>query len=195
GEDRLPAATELINDPITGDRSAELSRVAQAAIRTANFDQLPAEINYDIHAVLMDEAEAQYGRLLRTIADPENRPLAFHCSHGVHRTGTASAILLSALGVPWETVREDYVLTNEVRADYTEESLMKLRAMAAKAKGIAPEAVDMTNVEAFYLLEGAYIDAALAKAEEKYGSMDGYLTEGLGLSEAEITSLRASLLE
>ncbi len=195
GEDRLPAGVELVNDPITGERSAELSLVAQSAISTANFDALPAEINYDIHAILMEDAMVQYARLLRTIADPEARPIAFHCSHGVHRTGTASAILLSALGVPWETVREDYVLTNEVRADTTAASLAKLRDMAAAAQGIAPEAVDMTNVEAFYVLEGAYIDAALETAEAKYGSMDGYIREGLGLSEAEIDALKSALLE
>lgn len=64
-------------DPITGERSAELSLVAQNAIKTANFDVLPAEINLEIHAILMDEAKEQYARLLRTLADPEKRPAAF----------------------------------------------------------------------------------------------------------------------
>ena len=154
GPDRLPPGVELIHDPITGERSAELSLVAQSAISSGDFEQLPAEINFDIHAILMEEAQAQYAELLRTLADPEKRPIAFHCSHGVHRTGTAAAILLSALGVPWETVREDYVLTNEVRQETTEETLVQLRQMAATANNIAPEDVDMTNVEAFYVLEG-----------------------------------------
>ncbi len=195
GADRLPAGVELIHDPITGERSAALSLVAQSAISSGNFDQLPAEINLEIHAILMEEAQDQYARLLRTLADPAKRPVAFHCSHGVHRTGTASAILLSALGVPWETVREDYVLTNEVRSEVTEESLAKLRQLAATANDVAPEDVDMTNVEAFYLLEGAYIDAALNVAIDQFGSMDAYIREGLGLSEAEIMALRSALLE
>ncbi len=96
GQDRLPEGVELISDPITGERSAELSLTAQNAIKNANFDALPAELNLDIHAVLLDEAKEQYANLLRTLADPEQRPAAFHCSHGVHRTGTATAILLSA---------------------------------------------------------------------------------------------------
>lgn len=195
GEDHLPEGTESILDPITGKRSAELSLVAQKAIRTADFDSLPAEINLEIHAILMDEAKEQYARLLRTLADPDKRPAAFHCSHGVHRTGTASAILLSALGVPWETIRQDYVLTNEVRPDYNEATFDKLRAMAAKKRNIAPDEVDMTNLKAFYILEGAYIDGALKAAEAEYGSMEAYIRDGLGISDQEIQALRAELLE
>ena len=41
-------------------------------------------------------------------------PLAFNCSAGKDRAGTAAALILSALGVPRETVVEDYVLTNRV---------------------------------------------------------------------------------
>lgn len=113
----------------------------------------------------------------------------------MHRTGTASAILLSALGVPWETIREDYVLTNEVRTEYNEATFAKLRAMAAKQRNVSPEDIDMTDLEAFYILEGAYIDGALKAAEEQYGSMEGYIREGLDLSEDEIQALRSQLLE
>ena len=149
----------------------------------------------EIHAILMDEAKDEYALLLRTLADPDKRPIAFHCSGGIHRTGTATAILLSALGVPWETVRDDYLLTNVVTKDETDEDLSKLRHKAAAARNIDPEDVDMTNVEAFYILEAAYIDGALKAAEKQYGSMDAYIREGLGLSEAEISSLRSTLLE
>ena len=55
--------------------------------------------------------------------------------------------------------------------------------------------VDMTNVEAFYILEAAYIDGALRAAEEHFGSMDAYIREGLGISEEEVSALRTELLE
>lgn len=195
GPDRLPDGVELVHDPITGDRSAELSMIAHDAISSGDFGKLPAEINLEIHAILMEEAKEQYARLLRTLSDPDNRPLAFHCSGGIHRTGTATAILLSALGVPWETVRDDYLLTNAYNKDLNEEALSKLRSKAAAASNLDPKDVDMTNVEAFYILEAAYIDGALQAAEEQFGSMDAYISEGLGISEEEISALRAALLE
>ena len=195
GADRLPKGVLEIFDPISGERSAHLAMVAQNAISSGDFDKLPPEINPEIHWILMEEGKEHYANLLRTAADPGKRPLAFHCSHGIHRTGTGSAILLSALGVPWETVREDYLLTNDARMEENEATLSKLRVKMAESDKVAPESVDMTNVEAFYILEGSYIDSALKAARQNYGSMDAYIQEGLGLSQDEIKALRDSLLD
>jgi protein-tyrosine phosphatase len=195
GSDRLPEGTREVPRPISGDRAAQQTMMVTSAIMAAEFDKVPPEINPEFHRLLVDEGRDVYAALLRDIADPANRPLAFHCSHGIHRTGTATAILLSALGVPWETIREDYLLSNEYRRGDVSEELDRIRRMAAQKKGIAPEEVDMTNVEAFYVLDGAYIDGALAAAVEGWGSMDGYIREGLGLTDEGIDRLKAELLE
>ena len=71
----------------------------------------------------------------------------------------------------------------------------RIREQAAERQGVPPESVDMTNVEAFYVLRGDYIDGSLDRAVEAYGSMDVYLRSGLGLTEEEIESLRDQLLE
>lgn len=195
GRDRLPDGVREIPEPIHGERAAELTIVAQNAIRSGEFEKLPPEMNPEFHRMLMEEGKDQYSALLRYAADPANRPLVFHCSHGVHRTGTATAILLSALGVPWEVIREDYLLTNEYRAEEVSATLDKIRRMVADKRGVAPEEIDMTNVEAFYILEGAYIDGALERAVADYGSMDAYIREGLGITEEEIGTLKSQLLE
>jgi len=48
-------------------------------------------------------------------------PLAFHCSAGKDRAGIAAALLLTALGVPRETVIDDYALSDTV-VDWTSTS-------------------------------------------------------------------------
>jgi protein-tyrosine phosphatase len=164
------------------------------ARKTGDFSGIPPELNADIHRILITEAEEEYATLLRAVADPANRPLVFHCSHGVHRTGTAAAILLSVLGVPWETVREDYLLSNHYRAQENDRRLAELTALAAESQGVPPDAVDTTNMEAFYRLQGAYIDASLEEAVRQHGSMEAYARDGLGLTEAEIEALREQLL-
>jgi len=195
GRDRLPDGVREVPQPIRGERAAELTMVAQNAIKSADFDKIPPEMNPEFHRLLLDEGRDQYAALLREAADPVNRPLVFHCSHGVHRTGTATAILLSALGVPWETIREDYLLTNEYRADQVRAKLVKIRQQAAKTRGVSEEEVDMTNVEAFYILDGSYIDGTLERAVEEYGSMEAYIRDGLGISNEEILELRNQLLQ
>jgi protein-tyrosine phosphatase len=96
--------------------------------------------------------------------------------------------------VPWETVREDYLLSNVYRAEEIEHELDRIRHMVASDRGLAPEEVDMTNVEAFYRLEGFYIDAALEKAVAEYGSMESFIRDGLGITDEEIEQLRETLL-
>lgn len=195
GGDRLPGGVREIAEPIEGDRAAELTLVAQSAIRSGEFEKLPPEMNPEFHRLLLNEGKPQYAALLRYAADPANRPLVFHCSHGVHRTGTATAILMSALGVPWEVIREDYLLTNDYRAKEVKATLAKIRNMVAEKRGVVPEEIDMSNVEAFYILEGSYIDGSLEQAIADYGSMEAYIREGLGISDDEIELLKSELLE
>jgi len=195
GADRLPEAVREIRRPITGELAEELSLQAGEAIRTGDFSALPPDLNPEFHRLLLDDGREEYAALLRELMDPANRPLVYHCSHGVHRTGTATAILLSALGVPWEAVLEDYLLSNKYRREEVEAQLGRIRQVLSRDRGIPPGQVDMTNVEAFYVLEGHYIDGTLEKAIEEYGSMEDYITDGLAITAGELAQLRAELLE
>ena len=195
GEDRLPPNVRQIHLPIATVDDPDLPVQVLRARQTGDFSNVPVEMNPEVHRLLIREANKEYARLIREIAMPENRPLVFHCSHGVHRTGTATAILLSALGVPWETVREDYLLSNAYRKAEVERRLVELQALAAETFDIKPDQVDMTNIQAFYILQPSYIDASLDEAKNQYGSMNNYIREGLGITDKEIANLRAQLLE
>jgi protein-tyrosine phosphatase len=194
GHDRLPDGVIEIPLPMEAGNMGDLAEVVIEARSTGDFSKVPAEFNPEIHRLLITEAREYYARLLRELADPINRPMVYHCSHGVHRTGTATAILLSALGVPWETVREDYLLSNKYRKKEIDRRISELQLQAADTLLVDPEQVDMTNIRAFYILEGSYIDASLDEAVKRYGSMDAYIREGLGITDEEITSLRKQLL-
>ena len=195
GPDRLPAGVTEIGLPMESGNMGDLTNVVLEARTTGDFSKVPPDLNPDLHRRLTVEAREYYASLLREIADPANRPLVFHCSHGVHRTGTATAILLSALGVPWETVREDYLLSNTYRHQEIEHRLTQLRDLFAEANGIPLEEVDTTNMNAFYILQDAYIDAALEQAIEDLGSMESYIRDGLGLSDEDVAALKNQLLE
>jgi protein-tyrosine phosphatase len=194
GRDRLPEGVNKIPMPMETGNMGELAEAIQYARATGDFTEVPPELNAEIHRILIDQGREYYADLLRELAKPGSKPLVFHCSHGVHRTGTAAAILLSALGVPWETVREDYMLSNTYREEEIERRLGQLREKAAKTFLVEPEEVDMTNINAFYILQPSYIDASLEEAVKQYGSMDNYIRDGLGVTDKELTSLREQLL-
>jgi protein-tyrosine phosphatase len=197
GKDRLPANVKTVSLPIAGGDLAGggLAGVILEARQKADFSKVPVELNPDIHRLLIKEGKKQYATLLRELANSANRPLVFHCSHGVHRTGTASAIILTALGVPWDTVRKDYLLSNKYRKSEVSKRLKQLKKQAVNNRNITAEQVDMTNMNAFYILQSSYIDASLEEAVKQYGSMDKYIRQGLGIEDKLIKKLQKELLE
>ena len=194
GQDRLPSSTQLVDNPIKTSADDLVLAVLEAR-KTGDFSVVPPDLNKEVHRILAQEGREEYAAMIRALSDPENRPFAYHCSHGVHRTGTATAILLSALGVPWETVRKDYLLSNTYRAEENDKRIEQLRGEAAKTLGVPIDKVDTTNMEAFYILQGDYIDGTLEVIQQEYGSMEGYFHKGLGLSDEEVDNLRQQLLE
>jgi len=195
GEDRLPEGAGSVSLPIDSPAATELANTASAALRSGDFAAIPPTLNPEIHRLLVHDGMDSYSTLVEIAADPQRRALVFHCSHGVHRTGTGAAILLTLLGVPWETVREDYLLSNTYRSVEVHHRLGRLRALAANSQGVPVDEVDMTNAEAFMNQDGSYIDASRDEIIIQFGSFDRYADEMLGLDASVISSLRNTLLE
>lgn len=166
----------------------------KSEIEEQGRDRLSAGIR-TIHLAIEGDARAEYAEFLRCAADPANRPLIFHGSMGVHRTGAATAILLSALGVPWKTVRKDYLLSNKYRKKDIDREVRRIRKERADELGVPVRKVNARKIKASLKLQGEDIDAFRDKILTDYESMEAYVTEGLGLTGRELDALRLSLLQ
>lgn len=142
--------------------------------------------------MMVREAASQFGALLRLIAEGSNLPLVYHCIGGKDRTGVASALILTILGVPWQTVRTDYLRSNERLAGFLEEQIARLSARNTTAGDSNSESI--AALRRFFVLDASYIDAARDEIQQLAGSFDAYVSDWLELSPAEIASLRGSLL-
>jgi protein-tyrosine phosphatase len=131
------------------------------------------------------EVRAVFAAAVRLAATPEELPLLFHCTAGKDRTGWLAAIILTALGVDRDTVMADYLRTTELNATGRDYMITTISARVEEPEIILP------------LLEARpeYLEAAFAEADRRYGGMDGYLRDGLGLDDTVLASLRANLLD
>ena len=193
GVDQVPEQTEIVLCPI--DTDDDLAVKILEARKTGDFSEVDASINPELHRMLVTEATDQYSLLFREILKQQGQPVVFHCSHGIHRTGTASAILLWSLGVPWETIRQDYLLSNVYRQEEIDKRVAQLEELGASNPDVTDPEKNTENIEAFYVLQGYYVDAVKETIEKEYGTIDNYLTQGLGLNTGEIAQLRAQLLQ
>jgi protein-tyrosine phosphatase len=131
----------------------------------------------------LPSARSSYRQLLQRLADPGNLPTVFHCTAGKDRTGWAQAILLTILRVPRRTILEDYALTDR---------LMSATAVEQIRKSL-PDA-DMAMSKALVSAAPAFLRAAFREVDERYGSFNRYLSQGLSLDAKAIASIRANFL-
>ena len=131
---------------------------------------------------------SQYAAMLERVTQPENLPAVVHCTAGKDRAGFASAVLLRTLGVPEETVYEDFLLTNHYTAHKIERTLWTIRLFSLFR-------VDPERVRPVLGVERSYLAAAFEAIDAKHGSFDAYRREALGLDDAETEAFRALVLE
>ncbi|WP_223735087.1 tyrosine-protein phosphatase [Streptomyces purpurogeneiscleroticus] len=137
--------------------------------------------------VTSPENRRQFATVVRDIARHGRSPLLYHCTSGKDRTGWLSYLLLRAVGVPATTATDDFLLSNAFRAEADRKTREGLE-----------QAGLMENPDLLIPLQEVradYLRAALDQAERDYGGLDGYLTDGLGLTPATLAGLRARLLK
>ncbi|MGJ3231047.1 MAG: tyrosine-protein phosphatase [Oceanicaulis sp.] len=118
-------------------------------------------------------------------AGGEDEAFVVHCAAGKDRTGIFCALVLWELGVDHDTVVDDYLMTNRV-VDFEKIAAVMRERLSAK---YGREFRD-PELKQFLGVDGDYLDAAM----DAMGDPNRYLREELGLTEAELASLRDRLL-
>jgi protein-tyrosine phosphatase len=143
------------------------------------------------YAQMPDDYHEEYAALLHKIAAGK-LPVLVHCTAGKDRTGVAIAVLLTTLGVPRQTVVDDYALTEKLMPPSVAAAPAAVAAGGPAASPLAR--LPLESREALWRSDPAYISAALDAIDREYGSMNLYVERELGMSKAQIRALRAKLL-
>lgn len=174
---------QLLKDPVVSDKTmASVNRIA-----TVSGSKSMVTLYQSF--VTTSQARHAYRQLfLQLLKAPSNRAILWHCSAGKDRTGFGTALVLTALGVPQKTVYQDYLASNTYN-----KALISHQLSALKQQGVSRQAIERKKET--LVVQKAYFDAAYEAADNKYGSIQGYLTKGLGLSKQNIAQLRQHYLK
>lgn len=127
-------------------------------------------------------------------------PLVVNCSAGQDRTGIASALMLTALGVPRQNIVQDYVLSTEYRRPQVERGNVDLAAVA-ETNAFAQIMLRYSDKEAtraapLITEEGIpYIVYTFQQIEKDHGTVLAYLEKELDVSADDIARLRQQYLQ
>lgn len=115
------------------------------------------------------------GTALRGIAS-QHAPALVHCTNGKDRAGVLCAVAMRVAGYSKDDIMCEYLRANEVNAKEIEHDRAQLGA-------------DMTDKElaildSFLEARPAYLEAFFREAEDRFGTFDTYVREGLHLTKS-----------
>ena len=136
------------------------------------------------YRTMAQEQTPSYRRLFAELVAGKE-PLVVNCTAGKDRTGIAAALVLTALGVPYDTVRQDFLPSNGAPG------------METLAGSLSPGLNRLPPDVAAPLIgvEGVYLDNAFEQLRKDYGSVEGYMQQELGVGPGEIAALRKRMLD
>ena len=130
----------------------------------------------------------RYAQMFDRITRPGALPALIHCSAGKDRAGFGAAVILRTLGVPRETVIEDFLLTNHYTAQKIERLMLTIRLMSFFR-------TDPEKLRPILGVERRYLEAAFDQIEKSHGSFDDFRRDALELSDEETLAFQSLLLE
>lgn len=147
--------------------------VLQGKVKGSDADQRML----DFYKTYATENPEIIKKIIHEILDSEN-PVLYHCTAGKDRTGIITALILTILKFDRETIDNDYLLSNNYRKQLVQRRLH----LAHDLHFIYPK-MDLNVIEKLSWVEKDYLKAAFLEINKKYGSIDIYIHQNLGISE------------
>ena len=188
--DKLPQphSFNVVEIPILDEGNAAMVTEVMQRIESGDFDGFePDALMVEGNRQFATVFTPQYQQFMQTVIAAEGRPVLWHCSAGKDRAGFAAAILLRVLGVPMDIVLQDYMASKD-NALASRRNQLRLLGLL-KGKEAEEKLTTLLGVDPTWL------SAGFAAIDAQWGSFDTYVSEGLGLTAADIETLRALLLE
>lgn len=181
--DKLPSSIEYRNIAVQNDDS----RLMAVANILFNKDYLPNLLRDLYTRITLDENPQVFTDLFQLIADNDNLPLVIHCAAGKDRTGIATALILSLLGVDDDTIIADYTQSNH-HYDFFRQAGEKVM------KQLTLFGVSQSDFDYLLIADARVMRYTLDHLYSTYGSAENYLINHAGIDAETIARIRHNLL-
>ncbi|CAM4418802.1 tyrosine-protein phosphatase [Paenibacillus alkaliterrae] len=176
-----------INMPGNAEHADRKTHIIVDMVKNGFFKQFRADtMMMELYTKLPID-NPSYKRLMEIIQHSDNLGLLHHCTAGKDRTGVGSALILLALGVPEETVMEDYLLTNTTMKAFNGKLLTQLAEHV--------DEVELQNIEHMLGVKEEFMEAVFGSIKKTYGNVDTYFAEEFGLTMKNRETLQNMCLE
>ncbi len=184
GLDRVPDGVRHVRAPI-GDDAGRTSSIRSMIADGGSLEELfgggraqqMVVDGYRRNAVAPWCVEA-YSTFVAEWVAHTGSPVLWHCSAGKDRAGWAGCVAALALGVERDAMIANYLESNVHR---------KVDEVLAQ---YGQRGVDAELLRPFMEVRAEYVEASIAAAEGEWGSLDTYLRDGLGLTDAARAELQ-----
>jgi len=178
-------------DPRAGSPFADFVKsLASGAITEAEF----LEVQRQTYREFVTDFAPQYAKMFGLLLSGEGRSLVIHCTAGKDRTGIGSALMLSALGVPEDTIRSDYMLSNDCGHLHNFIQYLVDQGVAG-TDASTPNDVKHARLKKLFGVGMDRLDVALDAMRATAGSVDDYLHDALDVTDEKRAKLRQWFVE
>lgn len=117
------------------------------------------------------------------------KPTCFHCSAGKDRTGFATFLIYTILGVPRDIILDDYLKSN----NYISETIKTTKIKVADILDVPHEKAD--RLLPLLYVDLSYINSAIEEAEKRYGTIENFIIKKIGITPNLQQKFRDYMLE
>ena len=152
-----------------------------------DYSKMPCLDKLYEEIVLSDYAIESLKKIFEVLMNIDNIPVIFHCSVGKDRTGLVTFLLLSLLDVDQKKIEKDYLESNVVCIPESERIYERVleRTMNATLA---------TKIKNTYIVDIKYLESAINAINAKYGSVDDYLKNVIGITDEQKEEFKKKVL-
>jgi protein-tyrosine phosphatase len=162
----------------------EFFRLLVGKSKEINFE----EMIYEFYQCMVHERKVEIKEVITSVANNENVPALIHCTGGKDRTGFLSALIQMYLGVPYETVIDQYLLSNVLVGPRMKKIERFIRLMSMYR-------ISSDRIKPLLIVDRAYLDNALKSIFKQYNSVESYLIIGCGIDDSSLLNLKKMMIE